>query len=125
MFKYLLYVVTDMFSRSNVACLFSKHFIFQHNALRAICPATVNIVMGIVSHASANTDVRRTAVRCFVLMVQLLNRCSPDQVSICVYNEATESSPMDGYCNFALSSHCFILLRFLLSCQPAQRACHY
>jgi hypothetical protein len=67
-------------------------FIFQHNALRAICPATVNIVMGIVSHAKANTDVRHTAIHCFVMMVQLLNRCSPDQVSVCVYSEATESS---------------------------------
>ena len=71
-------------------------FVFQHNALRAICPATVNIVMGIVSHAKANTDVRRTAINCFVMMIQLLNRCSPDQVGVYVNNEATKSSPMNG-----------------------------
>jgi hypothetical protein len=48
--------------------------------------------MGIVSYAKANTDVRRTAVNCFVLMIQLLNRCSPDQVSVAVCNEATKNS---------------------------------
>ncbi|KAJ9577825.1 hypothetical protein L9F63_025312, partial [Diploptera punctata] len=54
----------------------------QHNALRAICPATVNIIMGIVSHSKANTQVRRTAVQCFVIMVQVLNKSSPDQRQI-------------------------------------------
>ncbi|XP_069696226.1 neurobeachin-like protein 1 isoform X2 [Periplaneta americana] len=54
----------------------------QHNALRAICPATVNIVMGVVSHSKANTDVRRTAIQCFVMMVQVLDKSSPDQRQI-------------------------------------------
>ncbi|CAG2067922.1 unnamed protein product, partial [Timema podura] len=54
----------------------------QHNALRAICPATVNIVMGVISQGSADRDVRRTAVQCFVIMVQVLNKCTPDQRQI-------------------------------------------
>ena len=93
MSKYLLCVFTSVFSMRN---FFSMCFIFQHNALRAICPATVNIVTGIVSHAKANTDVRRTAINCFVLMIQLLNRCSPDQVSVAVCNVATHNSPKNG-----------------------------
>lgn len=90
MSKYLVFVFTSLFSMRHP---FSMSFIFQHNALRAICPATVNIVMGIVSHAKANTDVRRTAINCFVLMIHLLNRCSPDQVSAGVCNEATKTVP--------------------------------
>lgn len=93
MSKYLVCVFTSVFSMRHLS---SMCFVFQHNALRAICPATVNIVMGIVSHAKANTDVRRTAINCFVMMIQLLNRCSPDQVSVYVNNEATKSSPMNG-----------------------------
>jgi hypothetical protein len=93
MSNYLVCVFTSVFSMSH---FFSMCFVFQHNALRAICPATVNIVMGIVSHAKANTDVRRTAINCFVMMIQLLNRCSPDQVGVYVNNEATKSSPMNG-----------------------------
>jgi hypothetical protein len=93
MSKYLVCVFTSKFSMRR---FFSVCFIFQHNALLAICPATVNIVMGIVSHAKANTDVRRTATNCFVLMIQLLNRCSPDQVSVGVCNEATKNSPKNG-----------------------------
>jgi hypothetical protein len=46
--------------------------------------------MGIVSHSKANTDVRRTAIQCFVMMVQVLNKSSPDQVSIHVSFEGTD-----------------------------------
>jgi len=121
MSEYLVCVFTGVFS---VRHLISMCFIFQHNALRAICPATVNIVMGIVSYAKANTDVRRTAVNCFVLMIQLLNRCSPDQVSVAVCNEATKNSSKNGSRSLPLSSYCSLLLPSLLSYQPAQSACH-
>ncbi|XP_067013553.2 neurobeachin-like protein 1 [Anabrus simplex] len=54
----------------------------RHNALRAICPATVNIVMSVVSHTNASWEVRHTAVQCFVMMVHVLNQSSPDQRQI-------------------------------------------
>ncbi|XP_063234189.1 neurobeachin-like protein 1 isoform X2 [Bacillus rossius redtenbacheri] len=54
----------------------------QHNALRAICPATVNIVMGVISHPGAADEARQTAVQCFVVMARVLSRCSADQRQI-------------------------------------------
>jgi hypothetical protein len=65
-----------------------------------------------VSHAKANTDVRRTAINCFVLMIQLLNRCSPDQVSVGVCNGATETVP-----RIALKA-CHFLPTALSFCHP-------
>ncbi|PNF23323.1 hypothetical protein B7P43_G17104 [Cryptotermes secundus] len=38
--------------------------------------------MGIISHSKANTDVRCTAIQCFVMMIQVLNKSSPDQRQI-------------------------------------------
>jgi hypothetical protein len=69
---------------------------FQHNALRAICPATVNIIMGVISHSKANADVRCTAIQCFVMMVQVLNKSSPEQVGIHVSSEASSTMYMMG-----------------------------
>jgi hypothetical protein len=63
---------------------------FQHNALCAICPATVNIIMGVISHSKANTEVRCTAIKCFVMMVQMLNKSSPEQVGIHVSSKASD-----------------------------------
>ncbi|GLG93298.1 Neurobeachin [Gryllus bimaculatus] len=61
----------------------SAHPLYQgHNALRAICPATVNVVMSVIACIDAAVEVRRTAIQCFVMMVKVLDQCSPDQRQI-------------------------------------------
>jgi hypothetical protein len=91
---------------------------FQHNALRAICPATVNIVMGVISHSKANRDVRCTAIQCFVIMVQVLNKSSPEQVGIRVSSEASDTGWGGGH--WKLSTFC-LQLYFPLACS---HICH-
>jgi hypothetical protein len=75
----------------------------QHNALCAICPATVNIIMGVISHSKANTEVRCTAIQCFVMMVQMLNKSSPEQVGIHVSSEASDTMYMMGRMTLSVS----------------------
>jgi len=60
-------------------CVLSGYVCLQHNALRAICPATASIVMAVLKPSSP-AQLRHTALQCFVLMVRVLLRSSPDQV---------------------------------------------
>lgn len=55
---------------------------FQHNALRAICPATVNLTMGLVSMPSAPAMVWDVALDCFVIMVRVLSKSAAEERQI-------------------------------------------
>lgn len=58
----------------------------QHNALRGICPATVNLLMSVVSTANAESSVQTTALKCFTAMVMVLHSSLPHEVSQSIQN---------------------------------------
>ncbi|KAE8751100.1 hypothetical protein FOCC_FOCC002185 [Frankliniella occidentalis] len=53
-----------------------------HNALRAICPATVNMIIAVVGNLATPPELRYHALQCFVLMARVLLKSSPDQRQI-------------------------------------------
>ncbi|KAK3926892.1 Neurobeachin-like protein 1, partial [Frankliniella fusca] len=53
-----------------------------HNALRAICPATVNMIIAVVGNPATPPELRYHALQCFVLMARVLLKSSPDQRQI-------------------------------------------
>lgn len=70
---------------------FSLEFSFQANALRAICPATVDVLLQILASdsESESSDVQSeefvclwdVVLLCVVLMVKTLHACNPEEVS--------------------------------------------
>ncbi len=69
-------------------------FLHQVNALKAICPATLDVLLHILSEAppgghSGGGDARKDVLplqdlvlKCMVRMVHVVHCCSPDQVAI-------------------------------------------
>uniref|UniRef100_A0A1B6DB47 Neurobeachin-like protein 1 n=1 Tax=Clastoptera arizonana TaxID=38151 RepID=A0A1B6DB47_9HEMI len=68
----------------------------QHNALRGICPATVNLLMRVVS-STTNVDVRSAVLNCFVAMIMVLHISPPHQRQIEVL------SLLEMYCDVMIS----------------------
>ncbi|KAL1394330.1 hypothetical protein pipiens_012033, partial [Culex pipiens pipiens] len=54
----------------------------QHNGLRAISPATVNIVMDIISKWESDSGLRQLVLQCLTLMAIILQKSSPEQRQI-------------------------------------------
>ncbi|XP_055373526.1 neurobeachin-like protein 1 isoform X2 [Condylostylus longicornis] len=54
----------------------------QNNGLRAICPATVSIIINIISKWECTKELRQTTLKCFALMVIVLQRSSPEERQI-------------------------------------------
>ncbi|XP_059473157.1 neurobeachin-like protein 1 isoform X2 [Neocloeon triangulifer] len=54
----------------------------QHNGLRAICPATVNVVIDSIVKPGLRDETKFTAVNCFIAMVHTLLKSPPDQRQI-------------------------------------------
>lgn len=58
----------------------------QRNGMRAICPATVSIIMRILEQWESASSLRRVALNCYALMVIVLQKSSPEEVSNhCIY----------------------------------------
>lgn len=53
----------------------------QQNGKRAVCPATVSVVIDVLSKWECNRDIRELALKCFALMAIVLQRTSPEEVS--------------------------------------------
>ncbi|XP_071441260.1 neurobeachin-like protein 1 [Hetaerina americana] len=50
-----------------------------HNGLRAICPATINILMGAITHPDVDESVCAVAFKCFIIMAHVLQKSSPEE----------------------------------------------
>lgn len=50
---------------------------FQSNGMRAVCPATVTVLINILSKWECNSDLRSIVLKCFAKMVIVLHRSSP------------------------------------------------
>lgn len=55
--------------------------LLQRNGMRAICPATVSIIMRILEQWESASSLRRVALNCYALMVIVLQKSSPEEVS--------------------------------------------
>ncbi|XP_058062662.1 neurobeachin-like protein 1 isoform X2 [Anopheles bellator] len=53
-----------------------------HNGLRAISPATVTIIIDVVSKWESEAELRRLMLHCFALMAVILQKSSPEQRQI-------------------------------------------
>lgn len=53
----------------------------QRNGMRAICPATVTIIMRILEQWESASSLRRVALNCYALMIIVLQKSSPEEVS--------------------------------------------
>lgn len=56
------------------------YYLFQHNALRGICPATVSLLMRIISTNTTSKEIRTVVLQCFVAMIMVLHISPPHQV---------------------------------------------
>lgn len=65
--------------------------------MRAICPATVSIIMRILEQWESASSLRRVALNCYALMVIVLQKSSPEEVS-----------------NLSISTADCLLMRYLL-----------
>ncbi|XP_001983501.2 neurobeachin-like protein 1 isoform X2 [Drosophila grimshawi] len=54
----------------------------QRNGMRAICPATVSIIMRILQRWESANTLRRVALNCYALMVIVLQKSSPEERQI-------------------------------------------
>ncbi|XP_034121153.1 neurobeachin-like protein 1 isoform X2 [Drosophila guanche] len=54
----------------------------QRNGMKAICPATVSITMGILRQWESGNSLRRVALNCYALMVIVLQKSSPEERQI-------------------------------------------
>ncbi|ALC44024.1 CG43367 [Drosophila busckii] len=54
----------------------------QRNGMRAICPATVSIIMRILQQWESASSLRRIALNCYALMVIVLQKSSPEERQI-------------------------------------------
>ncbi|XP_037907722.1 neurobeachin-like protein 1 isoform X2 [Hermetia illucens] len=54
----------------------------QRNGMRAICPATVSVIIKLISKWECNSDVRHAALKCCCLMMIVLQRSSPEERQI-------------------------------------------
>ncbi|KAG8248624.1 hypothetical protein J6590_036982 [Homalodisca vitripennis] len=54
----------------------------MHNALRGICPATVNLVTSVVSLPAVDSALQLTALKCFTVMVTVLHHSLPHERQI-------------------------------------------
>ncbi|XP_053679026.1 neurobeachin-like protein 1 [Anopheles nili] len=54
----------------------------QHNGLRAISPATVTIIIDVISKWESNANLRKLMLHCFALMAVILQKSSPEQRQI-------------------------------------------
>ncbi|XP_017135675.1 neurobeachin-like protein 1 isoform X1 [Drosophila miranda] len=52
------------------------------NGMKAICPATVSITMGILRQWESGNSLRRVALNCYALMVIVLQKSSPEERQI-------------------------------------------
>uniref|UniRef100_A0AAG5CUG9 DUF4704 domain-containing protein n=1 Tax=Anopheles atroparvus TaxID=41427 RepID=A0AAG5CUG9_ANOAO len=54
----------------------------QHNGLRAISPATVTIIIDVISKWESDANLRQLMLHCFALMAVILQKSSPEQRQI-------------------------------------------
>ncbi|KAL9909105.1 neurobeachin-like protein 1 isoform 2-T2 [Glossina fuscipes fuscipes] len=54
----------------------------QRNGMRAICPATVSVVMKILAQWESTSDLRVITLRCCALMIIVLQKSSPEERQI-------------------------------------------
>lgn len=54
----------------------------QQNGLRAICPATVSVLINLLSKWECNGELRQTGLKCFAVMAIVLQRSSPAERQI-------------------------------------------
>ncbi|XP_067645671.1 neurobeachin-like protein 1 isoform X3 [Eurosta solidaginis] len=54
----------------------------QRNGMRAICPATVSVIMKIISQWESASELRLAALKCCALMVVVLQKSSPEERQI-------------------------------------------
>ncbi|XP_049530577.1 neurobeachin-like protein 1 isoform X2 [Anopheles darlingi] len=54
----------------------------QHNGLRAVSPATVTIIIDVISKWDSEAELRRLMLQCFALMAVILQKSSPEQRQI-------------------------------------------
>ncbi|KAL7731998.1 hypothetical protein ACLKA6_015762 [Drosophila palustris] len=54
----------------------------QRNGMRAICPATVSIIMRILQQWESGSSLRHVALNCYALMVIVLQKSSPEERQI-------------------------------------------
>lgn len=55
---------------------------FQHNGMRAICPATVSMLINLISKWHCDAKLRKTSLQCYALMAIVLQRSSPVEVCL-------------------------------------------
>lgn len=53
-------------------------FLTQQNGLRAISPATISILIFLISRWDCEESLRRSALNCFAIMTHVLQKTSPD-----------------------------------------------
>ncbi|XP_011184852.2 neurobeachin-like protein 1 isoform X2 [Zeugodacus cucurbitae] len=54
----------------------------QRNGMRAICPATVSVIMKIISQWESASELRAVALKCCALMIVVLQKSSPEERQI-------------------------------------------
>lgn len=59
-----------------------KYFRQQPNGLRAICPATVSVLINLLSKWECNPKLRKVGLKCFSVMAIVLQRSSPGERQI-------------------------------------------
>lgn len=79
----------------------------QDNGLRAISPATVTIVMDILSMWESDSSLRQLVLQCFTMMAIILQKSSPEQVLQWFYPALQSCSTQQTNChrsNFSAKS---------------------
>ncbi|XP_039966909.1 neurobeachin-like protein 1 isoform X2 [Bactrocera tryoni] len=54
----------------------------QRNGMRAICPATVSVIMKIIAQWESASELRAVALKCCALMIVVLQKSSPEERQI-------------------------------------------
>uniref|UniRef100_A0A0K8W1H1 Neurobeachin-like protein 1 n=1 Tax=Bactrocera latifrons TaxID=174628 RepID=A0A0K8W1H1_BACLA len=54
----------------------------QRNGMRAICPATVSVIMKIIAQWESASELRTVALKCCALMIVVLQKSSPEERQI-------------------------------------------
>ncbi|XP_068150111.1 LOW QUALITY PROTEIN: neurobeachin-like protein 1 [Drosophila tropicalis] len=76
---------TNALTSLNAPCLGDKQLLDcdnLRNGMRAICPATVSIIMNILGRWESPKSLRNAALNCYALMVIVLQKSSPEERQI-------------------------------------------
>lgn len=74
-FIYVRFIATRVMNNPSMVCDY-----FQHNGMRAICPATVTMLISLISKWHCDANLRKTSLKCYALMAIVLQRSSPVEV---------------------------------------------